>query len=238
MSVYVSRNHAIKTPVTIQTSQERVTKKALLDSGATESFIHPWLAKKLALITYQLEKPRQVRNVDGTSNWLGKVTKEAKFQVFHESHCQIHHFLIADIGENDIILGYPFFEVANPIIDWPMGKVYGTLVLTEIRPMSVPDMRTKLQMIIGIIKRTNVAQQLAVDTLDKQEKTWQELVPKQYHKFGSIFSEKDSERFPGMRKWDHVIDLKNDAPTSIDCRIYPLSPKEKEEQKEFLAENL
>ncbi len=59
-SVYVSRNHAIKTPVMIQTSQERVTRKALLDSGATESFIHPRLAKKLALFTYPLEKPRQV----------------------------------------------------------------------------------------------------------------------------------------------------------------------------------
>jgi len=77
-----------------------------------------------------------------------------------------------------------------------------------------------------------------IEALDKQEKTWQELVPKQYHKFGSIFSKKDLERFPGTRKWDHVIDLKPDAPTSIDCHVYPLSPKEKEEQKEFLAENL
>ncbi len=117
MSVYVSRNRAIKTPVTIQTSQERVTKKALLDSGTMESFIHPQLVKKLALITYTLEKPRQVRNIDGTNNRLGKVTKEAKFQIFHESHCQTHHFLIADIGEDDIILGYPFFEAANPMID-------------------------------------------------------------------------------------------------------------------------
>ena len=41
-------------------SQERVTKKALLDSGATESFIHPRLAKELTLATYLLKKPRQV----------------------------------------------------------------------------------------------------------------------------------------------------------------------------------
>ena len=60
MSIYVSRNHAIKTPVTIQMSQERVTKKALLNSGATESFIHPRLVKELTLTTYPLEKPRQV----------------------------------------------------------------------------------------------------------------------------------------------------------------------------------
>ncbi len=158
MSVYVSRNHAIKTPVTIQTSQERVTKRALLDSRATESFIHPQLAKELPLATYLLDKPRQVQNVDGTSNWLEKVTKEAKFQVFHESHCQTHHFRIADIGEDDIILGYPFFEAANPMIDWPTGKVHGALVLTEVRPMPVPDTRTKLQRIMEAVKWTNVAQ--------------------------------------------------------------------------------
>ncbi len=67
---------------------------------------------------------------------------------------------------------------------------------------------------------------------------WQELVPKQYHKFGSIFSEKESERFLGTRKWDHTIDLQPNALTSIDCHVYPLSPKEKDEQKGFLAENL
>jgi len=32
--------------------------------------------------------------------------------------------------------------------------------------------------------------------------------------------------------------LKPDAPTSIDCRVYPLAPKEKEEQRKFLEANL
>jgi len=47
-----------------------------------------------------------------------------------------------------------------------------------------------------------------------------------------------SERFPDRRLWDHAIELKEDAPTSINCRVYPLSPKEKEEQQEFLSQNL
>jgi reverse transcriptase-like protein/integrase-like protein len=89
-----------------------------------------------------------------------------------------------------------------------------------------------------MLKKTTIAQQLAEQALSKEEQSWEELVPQQYHKFGSVFSEIDSERFPGPRKWDHAIDLKPEAPTSIDCRVYPLSPKEKEEQKEFLAENL
>jgi len=183
-SVYVSWNHVIKTPVTIQTSQERVTKRALLDSGATESFIHSWLAKELTLFTYRLEKPRQVCNVDGTNNQLRRVTKEAKFQVFHESHCQTHWFLIVDIGEDDIILGYPFFKATNPMVDWPTSKVHGTLVLTEVWPAPIPYTHLSyVTRIIEAIKKTNVAQQLAIEVSDKQEKTWQELVLQQYHKF-------------------------------------------------------
>jgi hypothetical protein len=89
-----------------------------------------------------------------------------------------------------------------------------------------------------VLKKTTVTQQLAEQALSKEEQTWEELIPEQYHKFGSIFSEINSERFPGPRKWNHAIDLKPDTPTSIDCRVYPLSPKEKGEQKEFLAENL
>jgi hypothetical protein len=88
------------------------------------------------------------------------------------------------------------------------------------------------------IGKTTVAQQLAEKVTDKRKKTWQELVPARYHEFGSVFSEEASERFPDKRRWDHTIDLKPDAPTSIDCRVYPLSPKEKEEQREFLKSNL
>ena len=89
-----------------------------------------------------------------------------------------------------------------------------------------------------VIGKTTVAQQLAEKATEKKKKTWQELVPERYHNFGDVFSEAASERFPERRHWDHAIDLKTDAPTSIDCHVYPLSPKEKEEQKEFLKSNL
>ena len=86
--------------------------------------------------------------------------------------------------------------------------------------------------------KTTVAQQLAEQAANKRKKTWEELVPPIYHSFSSIFLEKASERFPNCRKWDHAIDLKADTLTSIDYRVYPLSPKEWEEQKEFLKSNL
>jgi hypothetical protein len=158
-------------------------------------------------------------------------------QVFHESHNQIHRFLVTDIGKDDIILGYPFFEVANPMVNWPMGKVHGLLTMAEIW-LPAKGCPFWIRRIVTILKKTTIAQQLAEQAMSKKEQTWEELVPEQYHKFGSIFSEKDSKRFPRPRKWDHAIDLKADTPMSIDCCIYPLSPKEKKEQKEFLTENL
>jgi hypothetical protein len=178
-----------------------------------------------------------VKNVDGTDNKLGKVTDEVRLSIHHENYNEEHRFLVADIGEDDIILGYPFFEAANPLIDWPTGKMRGTITTTEVQP-PLKGPSSWIRKVVLMLRKTTIAQQLAEQALSKEEQSWEELVPKQYHKFGSIFSEVDSERFPGPRKWDHAIDLKSEAPTSIDCRVYPLSPKEKEEQKEFLAENL
>jgi hypothetical protein len=157
--------------------------------------------------------------------------------IHHEDYNEEHRFLVADIREDNVILGYPFFEAANPLIDWPMGRMHETITTTEVRP-PVKGPSSWIHQIALMLKRTTIAQQLTEQASSKEEQTWEELVPKQYHKFGSIFSERDSKRFPGPRKWDHTIDLKSDALTSIDCRVYPLSPKEKEEQKEFLAKNL
>jgi hypothetical protein len=82
-----------------------------------------------------------------------------------------------------------------------------------------------------------VAQQLAIQAMDKKKRTWQEIVHPQYHKY-KIWSEEASKRFPDQRHWDHAIDLKEDTPATINCRVYPLSPMEKEEQCKFINSNL
>ncbi len=89
-----------------------------------------------------------------------------------------------------------------------------------------------------LLGKTTVAQQLAEVATEKRKSSWDELVPKQYHDLEKVFSKVASEWFPDWQRYDHAIDLVLEAPTSINCRVYPLSPKEKEEQKKFLAMNL
>jgi hypothetical protein len=71
-----------------------------------------------------------------------------------------------------------------------------------------------------------------------KKRDWYNFVPSQYHKFKKAFLESASEPFPERKKWDHAIDLKEDTPTSLDCRMYPLSQEEKKVQKEFIKTNM
>ena len=52
-------------------------------------------------------------------------------------------------------------------------------------------------------------------------------VPQWYQKFTRIFSEEASQQFPPQWPWDHAIELKKDAPTTLNCNIYPQWQKKK-----------
>ena len=69
------------------------------------------------------------------------------------------------------------------------------------------------------------------------EKTPEELVPKEYHKFLKVFSIKKSEYMLLRKPWDHAIDLK-DTFKPKKGHIIPLSLAEQEEVMVFLDDQL
>jgi hypothetical protein len=71
----------------------------------------------------------------------------------------------------------------------------------------------------------------------KEDLPLEEQIPKKYHEYLSIFSEKEASRFPPSRKWDHKIDLKPEFELKT-CKVYNLTPEEQVEQDKFLKENL
>jgi len=117
-SMYIARKHAIQVPFQLRTRRKRVDRKALLDSGATECFIHPCVVKQLKLITRTLPKARKVQNVDGTNNKAGQILEAVDLMVNNNGEQALHTFYVADIGQDDFILGYPFLEASNPDVDW------------------------------------------------------------------------------------------------------------------------
>jgi hypothetical protein len=147
--------------------------------------------------------------MDGTPNYAGDVTQMAQLRIMHRGHTVLYLFLVADIGEDDIILGYPFFEGANPQIDWSIESIKGNILLKGMATLDEQIAWTTMFLeweegdqiwLRMTIRKTMVAQQLVKKAMDKQKKTWQELVPKHYHDFGKVFSEVASERFPEQRQ--------------------------------------
>ena len=65
----------MKVPITIKTSYNTAKVPSLVDSGATDNFIHPQAVQQLRLGTSLLDKPKKLFNVDDTQNRAGNVTR-------------------------------------------------------------------------------------------------------------------------------------------------------------------
>jgi hypothetical protein len=175
-----------------------------------------------------------VKNVDRTLNLSGEVTEGVTLIIKYNGKPQKHLFYVANIGEDNLILGYPFLEAAGPNISWKEGTMCGTIILLTTQSYQWQKLGEAQPMWLA---KTTTATQLAMEAALTKKKEWHEFVPRQYHKFKKVFLESASEQFPKRKKWDHTINLKEDAPTSLDCRVYPLSPEEKKVQKEFIETN-
>ena len=73
----------MKVPVSFQTLHATADKTILVDSGATDNFIHPKLLWRLGLGSQPLERPRKIWNIDGTTNKAGALTHCVDLEVCH-----------------------------------------------------------------------------------------------------------------------------------------------------------
>ena len=107
----------------IQSKSKRAEAVALLDSGATENFINIDYAKKLGIPIRRLLYERRLFNVDGTPNKAGMLKHYVDMSTrTGGKRTQLRYFL-TDLGENQVILGYPWFASTQPKIDWAKGWI-------------------------------------------------------------------------------------------------------------------
>ena len=108
----------MRVPVLIRTRYFMADKKALVDSGATDNFIHPAFAKRLGLTMTPLEKPKWIYNIDNTSNKSGSITHSLELKVTTKGVDKVMQFLVTHIGNEDILLGYPWLATFEPKFGW------------------------------------------------------------------------------------------------------------------------
>ena len=107
----------------IHSRSKRAEAVTLLDSGAMENFMNLEYAKYLQMPIKCLKEPRKLYNVDGTLNQSGELQYFINVQMQTETQHSTLWFFLSNLGENKIILGYPWFAAFQPRIDWKRGWI-------------------------------------------------------------------------------------------------------------------
>jgi hypothetical protein len=89
-----------------------------VDSGATDNFISASLLKRMKIGSLPLEKPGTIWNIDGTHNKAGTIKHFMDLQVRCGDKKEQMKFLITNLDEEEIVLGYPWLAAFQPQIDW------------------------------------------------------------------------------------------------------------------------
>ena len=104
-------------------TQEGITVEALLDSGATGLVMSLEFARKKGFKLKKLERPIQVRNMDGSFNREGPIENTVEVNVYYKGHVERTEIDIIGGQKWGVILGMPWLERYNPEIDWKTGEV-------------------------------------------------------------------------------------------------------------------
>ena len=189
--VFIPRQRQVKIKVEIRAEGYKADILALLDSGATDNFIAPAIVNAFQIPTYDLPTPKVICNVDGTQNSIGKVIQSILLQVRYKDIETLQSFFVIDLGTDSMLLGYPFLAANNPQVNWSEGTLRGH-VAAYLKPRETisiaHDASFAPQYDRGVIGRATKATELAIQAKNKEEKSWQEIVPVEYHHYGKVFS--------------------------------------------------
>jgi len=113
------QGNKLETPLTLMSLRGTFQEKALLDSRAMENFINDTTVEWLKLGTTSMGTSVMLRNIDRTSNKLGKIMQFLNLQVAKGNKKATQRFFVSHLKGDRIILGFPWLEKFNPEIDWP-----------------------------------------------------------------------------------------------------------------------
>jgi hypothetical protein len=103
--------------VFLHSKSKRAEAVALLDSGAMENFMSLDYTRYLHLPIKMLKEPRKLFNIDRTPNHVGDLKYFTDLTIRTRIRSTTLRYFLLDLGDNKVILGYPWFIAAQPKIN-------------------------------------------------------------------------------------------------------------------------
>ena len=230
--------------------------EALLDSGATATYISQDFVRDHRIPKVKLATPIYAYNADDSLNST-PITHRVKLLCHYKEHASYEWFFVTDIGSKDMVVGMTWLRSHNPDIDWKKGKVEfnrcpptckgkvsweeaisnfldDASVLTEHSYLHVDSVDHLIN------SKQHAATQWAIEDLkNKKVLTIEDIRSGPFKEYSDVFEEASYQALPPHRKWDHKIDLVDDWESKVwKQHTYPLSYSEQQELDAFLKENL
>jgi len=247
-------------------TQEGIMVEALLDSGAIGLVMSSEFAKKQGFKLKRLERPMQVRNVDGLFNKEGPIEHMVEVNIYFRGYRKRTEIDMIGGQKWMVILGMLWLACHNPEIDWKTGEVKMMRCLEECGRQWRPVQRKsgwekqkeekvkeeagkeweekekrKRQKKGKMVEVKRVAEEWEIwdeeEEAAKSEEKAKKIVPEKFHPWIKIFGKKQSERMPTRKVWDHAIEVKEGF-VPRKGKVYPLSREEREKVREFIWEQL
>ena len=103
--------------------QEGITMEALLDSRATRLVISSEFTKKQGFKLKKLERPMNVRNVDGSLNKERPIEHTVEVNIYYQGHRERTEIDVIGGQKWTVILEMLWLAHHNPEIDWRTREV-------------------------------------------------------------------------------------------------------------------
>jgi len=104
-------------------TQEGIIVKVLLDSRATRLVMSSEFARKWGFKLKKLERPMNIRNVDGSLNKKGPIEHTVEVNIYFQGHREKTEIDVIGEQKWTVILGMPWLAHHNPEIDWRIREV-------------------------------------------------------------------------------------------------------------------
>jgi hypothetical protein len=204
--------------------------RAMIDSGAQVGLINPSFVRQNKLQIRPTKVKYIITAVNGTTE---ECSEELFASVIVDGERTTTTLLVAKTEGCDMILGYPWLRKYNPYIDWRTGELLFSRERTSPEELTAGG-NTEVLVMATQSHSAKIAEEA---NKGKKEITLEELIPKEYQRYRETFEKKPAEELPPHRAYDCEIQLMEGAELRPGP-IYPLPPRESEELKKMIDENL
>jgi hypothetical protein len=109
---------------------KNISVYAMIDSGASSSFIHCNFIEEQRIKEIALPSPIPLYNINNSGNTVGEIRTMVILETTIGQKRKKLPFLVTDIGLEKVILGIDWLRMKNPTINWANTDVF---VKTEAR---------------------------------------------------------------------------------------------------------